>query len=161
MRYYITSVSSLNLRSHFLILGTKIANTHQQSSSTRLKYSHNTLKSTLTTKTSHSNHSINMSEATFHTTREDIRKAESKISQNNDGNVPADSEPSQMKVNQSPSHFHIQFPKFPKLTPTSSQSSTKINLNPNLSSSKSVKPTYPSQTSPQWPQIGTRATLLR
>ena len=39
-----------------------------------------------------------MSESTFHTTREDIRKAESKVSQKNDGNVPAESEPSLMKV---------------------------------------------------------------
>lgn len=39
-----------------------------------------------------------MSESTFHTTREDIRKAESKLSQKNDGNVPASSEAAQMKV---------------------------------------------------------------
>ncbi|KAL2052288.1 hypothetical protein ABVK25_007447 [Lepraria finkii] len=38
-----------------------------------------------------------MSDSTFHTTREDIRKAESKVSQKNDGNVPAESEPSLMK----------------------------------------------------------------
>ena len=39
-----------------------------------------------------------MTDATFHTTREDLRKAESKVSQKNDGNVPADSEASLMKV---------------------------------------------------------------
>ena len=39
-----------------------------------------------------------MTDATFHTTREDLRKAESKVSQKNDGNVPADSEVSVMKV---------------------------------------------------------------
>ena len=39
-----------------------------------------------------------MSDSTFHTTREDIRKAESKLSQANDGNVPASSEVAQMKV---------------------------------------------------------------
>ncbi|KAK4693609.1 hypothetical protein P7C71_g3828, partial [Lecanoromycetidae sp. Uapishka_2] len=38
-----------------------------------------------------------MSDSTFHTTREDLRKAESKVSQKNDGNVPSDSEPSQLK----------------------------------------------------------------
>ena len=39
-----------------------------------------------------------MSESTFHTTREDLRKAESQLAQKNDGNVPADSEVSQIKV---------------------------------------------------------------
>lgn len=39
-----------------------------------------------------------MSESTFHATREDLRKAESKLSHKNDGNVPADSEVSQTKV---------------------------------------------------------------
>jgi len=39
-----------------------------------------------------------ISDSTFHTTHEDLRKAESKVSQNNDGNVPSESEPSQMKV---------------------------------------------------------------
>ncbi|KAL9098838.1 MAG: hypothetical protein Q9163_005567 [Psora crenata] len=38
-----------------------------------------------------------MSESTFHTTKEDIRKAESKVSQKNDGYVPSESEPSLMK----------------------------------------------------------------
>ena len=47
----------------------------------------------------HIDHRIfNMSDSTFHVTREDLRKAESKVSQNNDGNVPPESEPAQMKV---------------------------------------------------------------
>ena len=39
-----------------------------------------------------------MSDSTFHTTREDIRKAESKLSQSNNGTIPASSEVAQMKV---------------------------------------------------------------
>ena len=39
-----------------------------------------------------------MSDATFHTTREDIRKPESEVSKKNNGNVPSESEPSQMQV---------------------------------------------------------------
>ncbi|KAJ5937763.1 hypothetical protein N7454_004105 [Penicillium verhagenii] len=38
-----------------------------------------------------------MSDATFHTTRQDLRKEESKISQKHGGNVPADSDVSKMK----------------------------------------------------------------
>ncbi|KAL8832158.1 MAG: hypothetical protein Q9191_000431 [Dirinaria sp. TL-2023a] len=38
-----------------------------------------------------------MSDETFHLTQEDLRKAESKVSQNNDGNVPSESELSQLK----------------------------------------------------------------
>ena len=47
-----------------------------------------------------------MSESTFHTTREDLRKAESQLAQKNDGKIPADSEVSQTKVS-------ILFPMFP------------------------------------------------
>lgn len=43
-----------------------------------------------------------MSESTFHTTKEDIRKAESQVSNKNDGKVPAESEVSQMKVSLQP-----------------------------------------------------------
>ena len=39
-----------------------------------------------------------MSGSTFHTTKEDVRKSESEVSKKNAGNVPADSEPSLMKV---------------------------------------------------------------
>jgi hypothetical protein len=39
-----------------------------------------------------------MSEATFHTTRENIRKPESKIGRSHDGQTPADSNVSAMKV---------------------------------------------------------------
>ena len=39
-----------------------------------------------------------MTDQTFHTTREDLRKPESQISKANDGNIPADSEPSLMQV---------------------------------------------------------------
>ncbi|KAG6995442.1 hypothetical protein G7Y79_00045g081130 [Physcia stellaris] len=38
-----------------------------------------------------------MSDSTFHTTREDIRKPESKVSHKGGGHVPSSSEPSQMK----------------------------------------------------------------
>jgi hypothetical protein len=44
-----------------------------------------------------------MSEQTFHTTRQDLRKAESRIAQQHGGNTPSDSNLSQMKV--SPSHI--------------------------------------------------------
>ena len=40
----------------------------------------------------HKHTSINMSDSTFHMTKEDIRKPESKASQSNSGNVPADSD---------------------------------------------------------------------
>lgn len=39
-----------------------------------------------------------MSDATYHTTRQDLRKAESKVSQAHGGANPSDSEVSQMKV---------------------------------------------------------------
>lgn len=39
-----------------------------------------------------------MSDATFHTTREDLRKGESKVAQSHGGKVPADSDVSLMKV---------------------------------------------------------------
>ncbi|KAJ6022434.1 hypothetical protein N7499_007748 [Penicillium canescens] len=38
-----------------------------------------------------------MSEATFHTTRQEIRKPESKVSRSHDGKTPADSDVSKMK----------------------------------------------------------------
>ncbi|KAJ5578340.1 uncharacterized protein N7459_007304 [Penicillium hispanicum] len=38
-----------------------------------------------------------MSEQTFHTTRQDLRKAESKLAQQHGGNPPSDSDVSQMK----------------------------------------------------------------
>ncbi|KAJ6091230.1 hypothetical protein N7467_003199 [Penicillium canescens] len=38
-----------------------------------------------------------MSEATFHTTRQDIRKPESKVARSHDGKTPADSDVSKMK----------------------------------------------------------------
>ena len=44
-----------------------------------------------------------MSDATFHTTREDLRKAESKVAQSHRGTVPADSDVSLMKVKNIPS----------------------------------------------------------
>jgi hypothetical protein len=40
-----------------------------------------------------------MSDSTFHTTAQDIRKAESKVSQTHGGNPPANSDVSKMKVN--------------------------------------------------------------
>lgn len=46
-----------------------------------------------------------MSEETFHTTREDLRKAESKVSQKNDGNIPKDSEVAQTMVNNPASQY--------------------------------------------------------
>lgn len=39
-------------------------------------------------------------EETYHLTREDLRKAESKVSQKNDGVIPKDSEVSILKVRQ-------------------------------------------------------------
>jgi hypothetical protein len=39
-----------------------------------------------------------MSDATYHTTGQDIRKAESKLAQSHGGKPPADSDVSQMKV---------------------------------------------------------------
>jgi hypothetical protein len=39
-----------------------------------------------------------MSDATFHTTKQDIRKDESKIAQSHGGKTPANSDVSQMKV---------------------------------------------------------------
>lgn len=39
-----------------------------------------------------------MTDATFHTTRQDLRKAEAKLSETHGGNPPADSDISQMKV---------------------------------------------------------------
>ena len=47
-----------------------------------------------------------MSESTFHTTRQDIRKPESKVSRSHDGKTPADSDVSKMKVNY---HCHTTF----------------------------------------------------
>ena len=47
-----------------------------------------------------------MSEQTFHTTRQDLRKAESKLSGKRGGNTPADSNMSQMKVGHLPQHLH-------------------------------------------------------
>ena len=46
-----------------------------------------------------------MSESTFHTTKEDLRKAESKVSKNNDGNVPSQSDVAQLKVHQPGLHY--------------------------------------------------------
>ena len=91
--YYIISVSSLNGHR----LRTKIAQTY----TSFLKH---TIKSIWTILRLNSHFSLEhtnffaMTDATFHTTREDLRKAESKVSQKNDGNVPADSEVSLMKV---------------------------------------------------------------
>lgn len=63
-----------------------------------------------------------MSESTFHTTREDLRKAESQVSKKNDGNVPADSEVAQTKVPSlpfpSPLLSSPLLPLPPALTPT-------------------------------------------
>ena len=39
-----------------------------------------------------------MSDSTFHTTKKDLRKAESQVSKKNDGSVPAESEVSQLKA---------------------------------------------------------------
>lgn len=39
-----------------------------------------------------------MSDSTFHTTTQDIRKAESKLAQSHDGKPPANSDVSQTKV---------------------------------------------------------------
>lgn len=39
-----------------------------------------------------------MSSSTFHTTRQDIRKDESRVAHQHDGKTPADSDVSQMKV---------------------------------------------------------------
>lgn len=47
-----------------------------------------------------------MSENTFNITKEDIRKSESEVSKKNQGNVPADSEPSLTKVG-FPTNFHL------------------------------------------------------
>ena len=42
-----------------------------------------------------------MSETTFNSTKEDVRDAESEVSKKNQGNVPAESEPSLLKVSRS------------------------------------------------------------
>lgn len=47
-----------------------------------------------------------MSDATFHTTRQDLRKEESKVAQQHGGVVPSDSDVSQMKVITSLYRFH-------------------------------------------------------
>lgn len=39
-----------------------------------------------------------MSDSTFHTTTQDLRKAESKVAQSHGGNLPSDSNVAQMKV---------------------------------------------------------------
>lgn len=90
--------------------------------------------------TPNSSHLPIMSESTFHPTREDIRKSESQVSRNKDGEIPPDSEPSQMKAPH-PSVHSVPV-TFPDLK-TSSQSSTET-PNPNPKSSPSVKPTFPS-----------------
>lgn len=54
-----------------------------------------------------------MSESTFHTTREDLRKAESQVSRKNNGNVPADSEVAQTKVSFLPLFLPLSAPRTP------------------------------------------------
>lgn len=114
-----------------------------------------------------------MSESTFHTTREDLRKAESQVSRKNNGNVPADSEVAQTKVISFPflpfsyNHAPLSPPPNTKYTshklislPHPSPSSTKT-LNPNPPSSPSAKPTCPSRTTRPCPRTGTPATAAK
>lgn len=49
-----------------------------------------------------------MSDSTFHLTKEDVRKPESKASQSNSGNVPADSDAAKAQV--CPSMLHQPLP---------------------------------------------------
>ena len=97
-----------------------------------------------------------MSDSTFHTTKEDLRKAESQVSKKNDGNVPSDSEPSQMKVCDPPPPSNL----WTMLTCFHSPLSTKT-PSPNPRSLQSVKQTFLSLTSLPWPQTGIRVMPAR
>lgn len=76
-----------------------------------------------------------MSESTFHTTREDLRKAESQVSKKNNGSVPADSEVAQTMVPSPPlPSLPVPFPPphrtLAKTTGTSRQSIVDQNSKP-------------------------------
>ena len=51
---------------------------------------------------------VDMSEETYHLTKEDIRKTESKASQAHRGNVPADSDAAGLQVSSIPKFSAIQ-----------------------------------------------------
>lgn len=63
-----------------------------------------------------------MSGETFHTTKEDIRKAESQVSDRHGGNIPRDSNVAQMKVINSPFYKPIKWLIPYMLTPSVKQS---------------------------------------
>ena len=87
-----------------------------------------------------------MSDDTFHTTREDLRKPESHVSHTHDGNVPKDSEVSVLKVSSFDSDQKSL--ESVQLTVVLSPSSIKTQ-SPSQKSSMSVKPICLYQTNLQ------------
>ena len=77
-----------------------------------------------------------MSDATFHTTRQDLRKEESKVAQQHGGVVPSDSDVSQMKVNV----FSYQLPHYKSTNPLQSVIDQNTNKSAQIDKTKANLP---------------------
>lgn len=93
-----------------------------------------------------------MTDATFHTTRQDLRKAEARLAEQHGGNPPADSDVSKMKV----SSYPYTVSQHPLTLP--SPSSTRTPTSP--SKLTTPRPTYLCPISPLLPLTGTLPTSV-